>query len=83
MITNTRDSIDEICPLRNFKINKLKEPWISNELIEKIKDKDRAMKKAKKSKKDEDWKLAKRLRNEYIIKMIVRNFGKISMTFYL
>ena len=51
MVTNLKDSIDEICPLRNFKIKRFKEPWITNELIEKIKDKDRAMKKAKQIKK--------------------------------
>ena len=37
MVINIKKSIDEIFPLKTFKINKLKEPWISNELIGKIK----------------------------------------------
>ena len=58
--------IDKICPLRNFKIKQEKEPWISPELIELIKDKDRALKTAKKRKDPALWNDAKRLRNQCI-----------------
>ena len=54
---------DTICPSKTFKIKKFKEPWLSNEILELIKDKDRALKKAKRSKTADDWKLAHRLRN--------------------
>ena len=49
MVKNINDSIEELCPLKTFKINKIKEPWISNELIEERKEKDRVMKKEKKN----------------------------------
>ena len=35
-----RENIDEMCPLKDFKTKQKKEPWITNELIELIKDKD-------------------------------------------
>ena len=52
-----------MCPLKLFKIKQEKEPWISNQLIELIKDKDHALKIAKKSKDLILWAEAKRLRN--------------------
>ena len=52
------------CPLKEFKIKKLKEPWVTPELLEFIKDKDMALRKAKKTKSDADWEIAKRLRNQ-------------------
>ena len=56
-------NIDVMCPLKLFKIKQEKEPWISNQLIEIIKDKDSALKRAKKSKYPVLWMEAKRLRN--------------------
>ena len=61
-----RSNIDNMCPLKSFKIKQEKEPWITNELIEIIKDKDLALKRAKKRKDPELWKEAKRLRNTCI-----------------
>ena len=58
-----RKNIDKMCPLKVFKIKKEKEPWISNQLIELIKDKDSALKRAKKKKDPQLWAEAKRLRN--------------------
>ena len=55
--------LDEMCPLKVFKIKQLKQPWITPRLIELIKDKDKALKDAKKSKNLELWTEAKRLRN--------------------
>ena len=51
------------CPMKEFKIKKTKEPWISPELLEFIKDKDKALRKAKRSHLDMDWEIARRLRN--------------------
>ena len=58
-----RECIDKMCPLKMFKIKQEKEPWISNQLIELIKDKDHALKKAKNKKDPMLWTEAKRLRN--------------------
>ena len=55
--------IDKVCPLRTFKIKQQKEIWISPDLIELIKDKDRALKLAKKRRDPDLWTEAKRLRN--------------------
>ena len=56
-------SIDRMCPMRSFRVTEFKEPWMTNEAIEAINDKDRAMNKARRSKKEEDWVRAKELRN--------------------
>ena len=40
------------------------DPWISNELLEEIKDKNRQLKRAKRTRLPEDWLEAKRARNE-------------------
>ena len=59
------------CPLKEFKINKIKEPWITHELLEFIKDKDKALRTAKRTKLHDNWIIAKRLRNECLTR--VRN----------
>ena len=63
-----RKTIDEMCtcPLKTFKIKQVKEPWISNRLIELIKDKDSALKRAKKKKDPQLWNEAKHQRNNCI-----------------
>ena len=48
---------------KTFRINHIKQPWITLRLLELILDKDKALKKAKNSKKQEEWLEAKRLRN--------------------
>ena len=63
--------INEQCPLKEFRISRVKEPWITPELLEFIKDKDKALKKAKRTRLPEDWVLARRLRNECLAR--VRN----------
>ena len=39
--------IDDMCPIKTFKINQIKQPWITPPLIELIKDKYLAPKRAK------------------------------------
>ena len=56
-------SIDIMCPVKVFRVKQEKEQWITPPLLELIKDKDNAMKRAKKRKDPELWKLAKSLRN--------------------
>ena len=58
------NAIENMCPVKKFNINQIKEPWITAPLIELIKDKDMAMKEAKKKKNNPHlWNVAKRLRN--------------------
>ena len=58
-----KEIIDEMCPIKSFRINQIKQPWITPPLLELIKDKDIALKNAKKTKNEQLWKEAKRLRN--------------------
>ena len=58
-----RNRIEESCPLKNFKVKEVKELWITNELLEEIKDKDKALKVAKRSKSPQDILEAKAIRN--------------------
>ena len=51
MKTNIEGIIDTMCPLKTFRINQIKQPWITSPLIELIKDKDKALKKRKKKEK--------------------------------
>ena len=55
---------DEMCPLRPYKVKGYSEPWITNEAIEAIKDKDRLLRLAKTSGNKQDWDEAKRVRNK-------------------
>ena len=66
-----RENIDKMCPLKDFKTKQKKEPWITNELIELIKDKDALLKRAKKRKDKQLWIEAKRLRNHCIRRLRV------------
>ena len=62
-LLNVKTAIDRICPLKHFKIKTILEPWITNELLEEIKDKDLALKRAKRTKRDDHWNEARILRN--------------------
>ena len=55
--------LDKMCPMKVFKVNKARSPWVSDHILELIHDKDLALTKAKKSKSPGDWEIAKRLRN--------------------
>ena len=63
MKQNIEEIIDNMCPIKTFKISKIKQPRITAPLIELIKDKDIALKNVKKKKDENLWKEAKRLRN--------------------
>ena len=58
------DIIDTRCPVKCYRVKQEKEPWITPPLLELIKDKDNALKKAKRKKDEHLWKEAKRLRND-------------------
>ena len=63
--------IDNMCPQKQFNIKKMRDPWITDELLEILFEKDGLLLKAKHSKKDEDWVAAKIARNEANI--LIRN----------
>ena len=55
--------LDDLCPLRTFHIKNYRPDWMTNELIEQIKDRDYFYKKAKKRGDADSWNIAKYLRN--------------------
>ena len=63
LIMMIQKTISISCPLKHFRIKQVKEPWITPPLIELIKDKDWAMKQAKRGNDPQLWINAKRLRN--------------------
>ena len=56
--------IDTLCPIKTFRVNEFKEAWMTNKAMEAIRDKDRAIWRAKRSGREEDWREAKRMRNQ-------------------
>ena len=62
-MNNIRISIDHLCPIKKFSIKPVTNPWLTNELLEEIKDKDAALRKARKTKRDDHWADARSLRN--------------------
>ena len=58
------DILNLNCPIKSYRIKQEKEPWITPPLLELIKDKDSALRKAKRKKDEQLWKEAKRLRND-------------------
>ena len=55
--------MDESCPTKTFRVRESRETWVTNELLEEIKDKDRALRTAKRMGKELDWAQAKLARN--------------------
>ena len=55
--------LDNYCPLKKFKFRHDKPEWMTNELVEFIKDRDAALNRATKTKKQEDKKIARNIRN--------------------
>ena len=55
--------LDTMCPKRNFRIKNYRPDWMTNELIEQIKDRDYFYFKAKKTGDSDYWNIAKYMRN--------------------
>ena len=62
--------LDRMCPLKKRKVRQSNEPWLTNEILEAIYDKDQAWKLAKVTKDPNDLAIARRLRND--VKDIIR-----------
>ena len=58
-----RNVLDAMCPLKDFRVKEIREPWITDEILEEINDKDHLLKIAKATGNEEDWKVAKVERN--------------------
>ena len=58
------DNIETMCPIKTFKVDEFKEVWMTNEAIEAIRDKDRALIRARRTGREDDWAEARRLRNK-------------------
>ena len=55
--------LDCMCPIRSFDIKNYWPDWVTPELLEQILDRDYFYKKAKQTKSEDDWNIAKHLRN--------------------
>ena len=58
-----KHEINKTCPLKSFKVKSGVDPWITNELLEEIRDKDLMIKRARRTKLQADWVVAKLARN--------------------
>ena len=58
------EEADIMCPVREYKIRNSKPPWLANELIEQMKDRDYFYTKAKRMNNEDDWNIAKFHRNQ-------------------
>ena len=78
--------LDKMCPIREFKVKNFRPNWVTNELLEQIKDRDYFYRKAKLSGDRDDWNIARYLRNttnsnirkakrEYILDELEANSG--------
>ena len=66
-ISHIMSTIDAMCPLRTFDIKNMKDPWISNKILESIHDKDLLIKRAKRTDNVDDWKIARNARYKQVL----------------
>ena len=71
LLTDITKLADEITPKKEYKIRTNKPPWLTNELLNSQKDRDYFYRKAKRSKLQEDWLLARAHRNT--VNIAIRN----------
>ena len=63
MIQRIYHVVDKLCPLKDFKFAKERPKWISDDLIELMKNRDKALQQYKRTKSDEDKNKMRRMRN--------------------
>ena len=66
-----RSILDVTCPRKKFRVREVREPWVTDEILEEINDKDAYLRLAKETGKDDDWEMARRERNR--VGKLVRN----------
>ena len=71
-ITN---SLDKICPVRELLVSDSKPEWLNNEIIQVMRNRDKAYRRARRSENEVDWRKATFLRNrvEILIKTFKQN----------
>ena len=76
MYANIRAIIDDMCPIKKYNIKQVKDPWISNEILKSIHDKDRLLTRVKRRRDLDDLTAARRSRNEVknLVKKAKANF---------
>ena len=62
-ITEITAELDKVCPIKKFMVRSHKPAWLNNGLLEQMKDRDYFYKKAKRTQDEDDWNIAKHLRN--------------------
>ena len=78
LIDCTTSELDQMCPLKEIRIKRKKDPWITNDLIELINDKNYLLKRAKRTDIPEDWETAKNARN--FVFVLIRNSKRDYLT---
>ena len=63
ILGHIKEDLDMHCPIREFNIRNYKPEWVTPALLEQIRDRDYFYKKAKQNKSEDDWNIAKHLRN--------------------
>ena len=63
LLNGVKKVLDTMCPLRSFQIKNYRPDWMTDDLIEQIKDRDYFYRKAKRTGGEDDWNIAKHLRN--------------------
>ena len=64
ILTNITQILDQVCPVRSFHVKNYRPEWVTNELMEQIQDRDYFYSKAKMTGDEDDWNIAKFLRNQ-------------------
>ena len=60
---NVEKVLDTVCPIKALKVVDNKPEWLSNDILISMRHRDKAFKKARRTKKQEDWDWARDLRN--------------------
>ena len=63
-IKNIIRSLNVLCPIKLLTVVDTKPRWLSNALLQKMRMRDKPFKKARKTNCQEDWNMAKQLRND-------------------
>ena len=63
IVSRVRSYLNVKCPQKLFKVKEVREPWVNDEILEEIKDKDRLLRIAKRTRDADDWVRARLERN--------------------
>ena len=63
MENKIRMELNEVCPQKRYRVKEVVEQWVTNEILEEIKDKDGLLRRAKRTRDEGDWARAKLARN--------------------